>query len=426
MNRRLIDLGRIEQRLAELGEIGATPDGGVNRLAFSTEDAEARQTVIRWFEDLGLEVRIDTAGNIIGRREGLQPELPPLMLGSHIDSVPNGGRYDGCLGVVAAIEVVEILNQMKIQTEAPIEVVSFQMEESSRFALAMFGSRVMAGSFQKEILNRKDKEGLTLSDCLRIFGLNPDHLPRAERKTGDIAGFLELHIDQGKILQQLDKPVGLVTGIAAPSRWLCRLQGESCHSGATLPEHRRDALVAAAEVILAVEKTAMAYRERQLVATIGTLDLKPGVINVIPGEVLLGLDIRGIHRDAIESFVQEIRALTEHVAARRSIEVDWQLLSQDEPALTDDAWLGIMEEQCRRLEIPYDRMISLPAHDALQISRLAPVGMILVRNESGVSHSPSERINRDDIAVGVELYCRVALSWLGVDLASRETERSAG
>lgn len=429
MKPRLIDEDRIQRRIAELAQIGRNDEGGIDRLAFSPADAAARRLVIRWMENLGLAVRVDAAGNILGRREGLDKEAPPLMLGSHVDSVPNGGRFDGCLGVIAALEVVEILNERGIVTPRPVEIVSFQMEESSRFALAMFGSRVMAGNFDRRLFERRDKDGIRLYDCLREAGLDPEQLHLAQRQPGDIDGFLELHIDQGKILQQYGKPVGLVTAIAGPSRWQCRLVGEACHSGGTLPEHRRDALTAAAEVILAVERLSRAYRDRELVATIGTLQLKPGAINVIPGEVVLGLDIRGVQLETIRRFVQELQEITSELTEARSIDCAWSLIAEDEPVPIDDDWLSILEEQCRLNLIPYEKMVSLPAHDAMQIARLAPIGMILVRNASGTSHSPNEFIDPADIAVAVELYCRTALERLHVGdraLPARDEQRSTG
>ena len=402
-----IDVEAVGERIRALAAIGATPAGGVSRVAFSAADAEARALLEVWYAEAGLVVRCDAAGNLFGRwGDG----GPALLLGSHIDSVPDGGPYDGCLGVAAALECVRALRSGGVAPPCPIEVVAWQMEESSRFGQATFGSRAFAGRLRAEDVDRwRDRSGKGLRD----YGIAPESLPQARAWPGQVAGYLEMHIDQGVILKQANAAIGAVTGIAAPLRVRLHIVGEAAHSGAALPEHRHDALLGAARVLVEVEDLVARERPWGTVATVGAFSVSPNAINVVPGDVEMGIDVRGVDVGSRRRLCRAILQVGARVAAQRSLAVSLEVLGEEEP-------VGLPEDMTARIEraaaaegVACTRLVSLAGHDAMQLASLAPAGLVLVRNVSGTSHSPRETIAPEDVAAGCRVYHRAVLDWLG-------------
>src|SRR5215218_9513410 len=293
-----VDAGRIQEWLRAFARIGYSADGGMRRLAFSRGEFRARQLLIHLLERTGLRSRLDGIGNCFGRLPGArEPDAPPILLGSHLDTVPGGGRFDGAVGVVAALEVAATIRERGIATRHPIEVVSFAGEESSRFGRGTIGSGILAGTWAAdEILALRDANGTRLGQVLARLGVTPAAVAASRRAPGDFAAFLELHIEQGRVLEEAGVALGVVEAIAAPCRLRLRLTGRADHSGATPMPLRRDALAGAAEVVLAIERLAAA--SNGVVGTVGTLRVEPGAINVVPGQAELGIDIRAMTRAA--------------------------------------------------------------------------------------------------------------------------------
>jgi N-carbamoyl-L-amino-acid hydrolase len=403
-----IDPTAVLGRIQALAAIGRTPAGGVSRVAFSPADGEARRMLVGWCEELGLAVRCDAAGSLFGR---WGPDGPALMLGSHIDSVPDGGPYDGCLGVAAALESVRALRASGFQPAVAVEVVSWQMEESSRFGQATFGSRVFAARLRPEDAARwRDSDGRTLAD----LGADPALLPTARAQPGQVAAYFELHIDQGVILRNAGAVVGAVTGIAAPLRVRLHMVGEASHSGAALPEQRHDALLGAARVLVEVEDLVTRERPWGTVATVGAFAVSPNAINVVPGEVEMGIDVRGVDVGSRRRLCRAILQVGARVAAQRGLGVSLDVLGEEEPVALPEAMTARVERAAAAEGEPCIRLVSLAGHDAMQVAAIAPAGLVLVRNISGTSHSPREAIAFEDLAAGCRVYHRAVCDWLGV------------
>lgn len=404
----MIDSAAVLARIRALAEIGATAAGGVSRVAFSEADGRARDLLRGWLRDLALAVREDAAGNLFGRWG--DPRSPALLLGSHIDSVPDGGPYDGCLGVAAALETVAALRRDGAPPRAPLEVVAWQMEESSRFGQATFGSRAFAGRIPPEVAARwRDGDGRSLAD----LGVDVAALGDAHARPGQVAAYLELHIDQGVILQREGAAVGAVTGIAAPLRVRLHVVGEAAHSGAALPEHRHDALLGAARVLVEVEDLVARERPWGTVATVGSFAVRPNAINVVPGEVEMGIDVRGVDPGSRRRLSRAILQTGARVAAQRGLSLSLDLLGEEEPVGLPESMVARIVRAAAAEGVPCVRVVSLAGHDAMQVAHLAPAGLVLVRNISGTSHSPREAIAEADLAAGCSVYYRAVRDWLG-------------
>lgn len=399
----MISVKRLEENFRRLSAIGAQADGGITRLAFSDEDWEARNYIRELMEAAGLAVRVDAFGNLIARREGLNPAAPVVMLGSHIDSVPNGGNYDGVAGVLAAIEVVRCLEEAGQQTVHPIEVVVFMAEESSRFGMATLGSKVFCGKLSLAQLEQyTDKQGVTLAQAMRGRGLAPENIGHA-RYDQAIKVFLELHIEQGKVLETMGKQIGIVTGIAAPTRLKVIVTGQADHSGATPMNMRQDALAAAAEIILLVEKLAGQESHNGTVGTTGMAKVEPGVMNVIPGRVELGIDLRGISAASKRQVLGELTAGIAEVQARRGVDMEIITLTDEKPVEISREIVEFLQNIAE--EYGYANML-LPSgagHDTMHVAEMAPAGMVFVPCKGGISHNPAEWASIDDIAAGARI-----------------------
>jgi N-carbamoyl-L-amino-acid hydrolase len=396
---------RMEERIAALAKFGANPQGGVSRLAFSKADIAGREYIKGLMQGAGLEVRVDTAGNVIGYRAGSDPQLPVIMLGSHIDSVPEGGNYDGDVGVLGAIEVAELLGEHGIVTRHPLEIVSFTDEEG-----AVVGSEAMAGPISAEALDVVSHSGLTVRDGIRAVGGDPNRLDLARRKPGEIRAYFELHIEQGAVLDETGTDIGVVEGIVGIRWWDVTVEGVANHAGTTPMDRRRDALLTAAELALAVNRVATATPGTQ-VATVGRIRAEPGAPNVIPGRVVMSLEIRDLAADKMESVFQAIageakRIADAHRTPIRFTEIDVALT----PAPTDERLRRVIADSAASLGLSHRSMPSGAGHDAQDIAHIAPIGMIFVPSEGGISHSPREFTSADDMANGVNVLLRSMLA----------------
>jgi hydantoinase/carbamoylase family amidase len=326
-------------------------------------------------------------------------------MGSHIDSVPNGGNFDGILGVLGAIEVINTMNDNDFKNRNPIEVVAFMCEESSRFGTAVLGSKAMCGKLDCDTLKKLvDDDGKSLYTILKMRGLNADKIADCTY-TEDLKAFLELHIEQGRVLEDLGCAIGIVTGISGPTRLNVSIKGSADHSGATPMELRHDALCAAAEIILLVEETAQIISEEDepVVGTVGTISSKPGAINVIPGEAHLKIDIRSISLDAKIKAVRTIQHQIEAIALERDVEIKIETTVNENPVALDSGLIAKLEDICKELGYASMQMPSGAGHDAMQWASTAPTALIFVPCENGLSHCPEEWAEIEDMAKGVEV-----------------------
>ncbi len=398
---------RLQGALEKLSEFGRNPEGGVTRIGYSETDMAAREYVIELMKSAALEVRIDAAGNIFGRREGSE-KLPILLFGSHIDSVMHGGNFDGDVGSMGGIEVIRAMNDGKVKTRHPLEVVIWTNEEGNHFGLGTLGSGVAAGLLGSEILERKDEQGLTLADWLRRYGQDPSHLTDARIPPGALAGFIELHIEQGPYLDEKKIPIGVVQGIVGLKRWKCFTTGFANHAGTTPMNRRRDALAAASKDVLAVREVVRAETGRQ-VGTVGYMKAEPGAINVIPGRAEFPVELRDLDTAKIDHIWERIQARFKHIDKEESVETHCELLEENAPARSDTAIQNAIRDAAESLGLATMDLPSAAVQDSQQIAKIAPMGMIFVPSRDGISHSPKEFSSWQDIANGAEVLYRVVL-----------------
>lgn len=400
---------RIQNDLENLSRFGGLEGGGISRLAFTSADREARDYLRDSLALQGLGTVQDAMGNMRARRHGTR-DLAPVMIGSHLDSVPSGGCYDGAVGIVAALEVIRVLDDLGIETRRPIEVINFSAEESSRFGASTLGSKAMTGHLSQEHLHMyKDKDGVSLYEAMKLFGLNPDGLESVRIQPGDVYAFIEMHIEQGRVLESFGIPLGIVTSIAAPTRIRVFVIGRADHSGATPMDLRSDALTAASEIILGVERIASVEAGPHTVGTVGYANAQPGVLNVIPGKVELGIDIRDIDKDSKDLAVRKIISLLEYVGNNRGVKVDYRILADETPVTLSGKIIGALEEAAQALGYPYRLMPSGAGHDAMYMAEVAETGMIFVPSREGISHNVAEYTAVEDIARGAELLLEAVL-----------------
>jgi len=398
------DPERMEQRIKALSAFGANADGGVDRIAFSEADLAGRAYIMALMRDVGLSVRLDTAGNIIGRREGSESDLPPIMFGSHIDSVPGGGNYDGDVGVIGAIEVIQLLEANGIRTRHALEIVSFTDEEGG-----LTGSRAMIGKVDYRTLSVMSHSGMTIGEGIRAVGGDPNRLDLAKRKPGDIKAFIELHIEQGAILDEEGIDIGVVEGIVGIRWWDVTIEGFANHAGTTPMNRRWDAMLSAAEYILAVNQVATSMLGAQ-VATVGRIHAEPGAPNVIPGEVVLSLEIRDLSAAKMQRVFDEISAASDRIANARFTPIRHEEIDvAAPPAPTDERMRRIIAASADDLGLSFKFMPSGAGHDAQDMALIAPTGMIFVPSAKGISHSPKEFTSAQDMANGASVLLRTVL-----------------
>jgi allantoate deiminase len=379
-------------------------EGRLTRRFATPALAEAGELVSGWMSDAGMTVRTDAIGNVIGRYEAREDGAPALLLGSHLDTVPDAGRYDGPLGVLAGIAVAERLQGAGRRLPFALEVVGFADEEGARFGTAFLGSSVMAGSFDVANLDRRDTGGVTLEEAIRAAGGDVAGLGEARREPGELVGYAELHIEQGPVLEELGQPVGVVTGIAGQTRIEVRVAGAAGHAGTVPMELRRDALPAAAEIVLAAEGAA---RETPgLVATVGRLIPLPGAPNVIPGAVELTLDVRHSDDGAREDALARLRETAEGVARERGVDLDWTVLHSQPAVRCDPRLTELMARAAGSAGAQATSLTSGAGHDAAIVAQVAPVAMLFVRCAGGVSHHPAEAVSEGDVQVALDTLAR--------------------
>lgn len=390
---------------------------GITRVAYTNEEQACTQAFMRMCKDEGLDIRIDQCGNAIGRREGRIKGLPPVLIGSHLDTVYQGGNYDGVVGVTAALEVVKRLNEKGIETDHPIEIISFACEESSRFGVSTLGSKAMAGTFDKEkVRYLKDRNGVTLEEALSLCAFEIDSVEYASREDENIKAFFELHVEQGPVLMNENKKIGIVTGIAAPVRFSIRIIGTPSHSGTTPMNMRNDALLGASEIALELEKVAISEQNYGTVATIGVLDIQSGAMNVVPGEVEIKVDIRGTSLVSRQRVLDHLNRTIELVGRTRHLEIFSQEIISEEPVILSTEIINAMEKICKEQDISYKTMPSGAGHDAMNMVKLCPTGLIFVPSENGLSHHPDEYTDHDDILIGIEVLEKIVIHYSKMDL----------
>jgi len=399
----MLDPARIMQRcdaLARHSELA----GGLTRVFLSPESRAANALVLGWMREAGMQTRLDPFGNVVGRYEGERPAAPALLLGSHLDTVREAGKYDGMLGVVSAIECVHALNASRKRFPFAVEVIGFGDEEGVRFGATLLGSRAVAGTFDEKVLQAKDKDGIALSDALRTFGLDPARIKDAARRRQDVLAYAELHIEQGPVLEAEGLPVGVVTAINGFSRLRVTLRGTAGHAG-TVPMHlRRDALAAAAECVLAVER--IASRNAELVGTVGRIEARPGAINVIPGEVMFTVDVRAPKDDLRKKATAALRHEFESISQKRKLQIEIEML-QEHDVTACAPWLMAQFERAVAAEgLKVRRLPSGAGHDGMAMRAIADVGMLFVRCKGGISHHPAESISEEDAGVGARILLR--------------------
>lgn len=392
----------LHARLAELATINARPDlAGITREVFTPEYAAATDLIRGWMEAAGLATRLDAFGNLHGRIAGTDPDAPAVWTGSHYDTTLDAGRYDGTVGVLGAIEAVRVLREIGARPRRTIEIIGFAGEEP-RFGIGCLGSRALVGALTPDDLERlTDRDGVTLAAALRGAGHDPARIAEARLDPAAVHAFVELHIEQGSVLERHGDDIGVVTAIAAPHDFLVTLRGAARHAGATPMTMRRDALVGAAELTAAVERIARAAPGGRAVATVGTVDVRPGAINIVPGEVTLGLDVRDSDRATRDQVVAEILAEARAIAARRELEVAVETLVEDEPVACDERVVDAVAAACTALGVRHRRMISGAYHDAMLLAKAVPVGMVFVPSDEGISHHPDEHTAPEALDRGV-------------------------
>jgi N-carbamoyl-L-amino-acid hydrolase len=403
-NKLRINGKRLEQRILELAEFGKNDQGGVSRVAFSDADIQGRDYLLSLMKEAGLKIRIDEAGNIIGRRKGLNSELPPILFGSHSDSVPNGGIYDGALGVLGAIECAQTLEENNMITQHPLEVIVFTDEEG-----ALIGSKAMTGTLTEGALEITSHSGKTVEEGIRAVGGSPDKLADATRKKGDIRAFIELHIEQGKVLESRNIDIGVVEGIVGINWWEVTVDGFSNHAGTTPMNMRQDALLAAAHLIIAVNRVVTSVAGSQ-VGTVGRIRAEPGAPNVIPGRAIMSLELRDLQEEKIDRLYKKIREEARAVEKRTGTRITFSPIEATAvPALTDPRMQKYITEAARELGLTSILMPSGAGHDAQNLARIAPTGMIFVPSAGGISHSPKEYTCPEDMENGVNVLLHTIL-----------------
>ena len=402
-----VDRGRLEATFAEQARIGATAGGGLTRLALSDEDHVIRDRMVAWLEAAGCAVRVDRMGNVFGRRPPAPGagDRPPVVLGSHVDSVPTGGRFDGILGVVCALEAIRALNDAGIATRHPVELAIFTNEEGARFQPAMLGSAVLAGRVSLEDAYAKtDRDGIRLVDELERIGyLGPE--PAAARP---MRAYLELHIEQGPYLEEAGLAVGVVEGIVGIHWARVTFHGDQDHAGPTPMRTRRDALVAAADVVRAVRRIPLELGG-DMVGTVGWLDVRPNIVNAIPGRTVLTTDLRAPDDALLDRAVARLETAVREAAAAERVRQEWEPLMRVPLTRFAPEVVGAVEESARALGVGYRRMLSGAGHDAQHMASLCPTGMVFVPSIAGKSHCEDEATDMADVERGASVLLHAAL-----------------
>jgi len=401
-----LTIDRLIAELNALAQISEAEPPVVTRVVFSEADLRARAYVKGLCREAGLEIHEDAIGNTFARWNGTDPGLAPVGTGSHIDAIPNAGLYDGCVGVLGGLEAIRVLQQLGLKPRRSIELVIFTAEEPTRFGIGCLGSRMMAGVLspaQAAALRDKDGRGL---DKLRAEAGFTGPLESVLLSSGRFHKFIELHIEQGPLLEQESLDLGLVTHIAAPASLRVLIEGEGGHAGGKLMPGRRDALAAAAELVLALESAAKSTGAIDTVGTVGVCEVFPGAVNSIPSRVRLETDIRDIDAARRDGVIESLKKACSEVATRRGVSIRTEIVNADPPAACDAAILDTMEQAAKAAGKSYKRMVSRAYHDSLFMARISPVAMLFIPCRGGVSHRPDEYASPAWIGSGVHVLAR--------------------
>jgi len=391
----------LHAEIDELARISSAPAPAVTRVLFSDEDLQARAWLREKFAAAGLVVREDAVGNLFARWPGSEPDLPPVATGSHTDAIPNAGKYDGVVGVLGALEAVRQLQREGFQPRRSVEIIMFTAEEPTRFGLGCLGSRILSGALDAaRVAGLRDGEGQSLDDLRGRTGCTGD-VDSARLAPGCYHAFLELHIEQGPILEHENLDIGAVEKIAAPAAFRVRIVGEGGHAGAVLMPARRDAGLAAAEIALAVERAALESESADTVGTTGVFRIEPGAINSVPCAATLEIDLRDTALETRDRAEAAIRAAIAEVAARRRVEATFEVINSDAPAICDPVLVETIFHAAEARDFRARRMISRAYHDSLFMARLCPTAMIFIPCREGWSHRPDEFASAEAIDKGV-------------------------
>ncbi len=392
----LVNGDRLNQSIASLASIGQLPNGGVKRIAYSQQDIEARNLVRQWMQELEMEINIDAAGNIIGKYPGKDPVASTLATGSHIDTVPCGGHYDGAYGVLAGLEVVRVLQENQLKLDRSIEVIVFTDEEGS-----MIGSKAISGRVVQDPQYYRRPDGTDIQTCLNRIGGNWDKIVQARRSTEDISAFVELHVEQGPVLESMGKQIGVVEGIVGQRRFNITVKGSANHAGTTPMQMRCDALVAASQVVLAVNQ--IGNTPGQQVATVGKMSVLPNAANVVPGWVEMSLDIRDLSSLHIDSLLRQLRIHLEEIAVATNTQIRLNPCLHNEPALSESYIQKAIALSCENSNLSYTYLPSRASHDAQELAVISDMGMIFVPSKMGVSHDADEYTSPEQCIQGANV-----------------------
>ncbi|HET6356865.1 Zn-dependent hydrolase [Streptomyces sp.] len=406
------DPARLQARLetfAALSEPGSGP--GVTRLAYTPLEREAHAVFADEMRSLGLTVWTDAAGNTIAERGGTVPGLPALGTGSHLDSVPNAGAYDGIAGVVAAMETARLYDQHDVAHAHPVRFIAFAAEEGARFGQACTGSRIVAGlTGPEDLAAKRDAHGTTMADALRAVGFSPEEVAEARWQPEEWAAFVELHIEQGSVLESTGTPIGVVDLISGSTRVLLEVAGRASHTGGTPMHLRADAMAAAAEIVLLIESVANDSRHHGTRATVGRMDATPGSITTIAGKVELYVDVRDVDSDRQRLTAAEIVERAQALCVRRGVRLTAHTLADASPVILPGWLRESVAGTCRRLGVDYRVLPSGASHDAQMVNRVVPTGMVFVPSRDGISHSPVEWTGADELALGTDVLASALLA----------------
>ena len=395
---------RLNGQLTTLSQYGRNANGGVSRVAYSDADVEGRKYVMGLMREAGLEVRVDAVANIIGRRAGSSDDLPPIMFGSHIDSVPDGGNYDGTVGSLSAIEAMRTLQERGTRSRHPLEVIVFQNEEGG-----LVGSRALSGELRPDHLTRMSSSGKTIGDGTTFIGGKLEALESVKRTSGQVAGYIELHIEQGAVLERESRNIGLVTGIVGINWWDVTVTGFSNHAGTTPMDQRRDSLLAAARFIDAVNRIVTSVPGRQ-VGTVGRIEAEPGAPNVIAGVVRLSLELRDLDAAKTKMLFDRIRTDAEAIGEATGTTFEFTPTFDSLPAPSDSAVRGAIADSAHALGLTTLELPSGAGHDAQSMARFAPMGMLFIPSVGGISHSPKEYSRPEDVVHGANVLLNAVLA----------------
>jgi allantoate deiminase len=410
-----VDARRLSTLVDDLAQISAE-GRGVTRPGYSLLERRAHQLVAERMSDLGLRVWVDAAGNTIGELAGAASGLPAIATGSHLDSVPHGGRFDGVAGVVASVECVALLVENGISLHHPLRVVCFASEEGARFGQACLGSQAIAGGWaERDPSAYVDEDGVRLADAMRTIGIDPSRIAEAMWTRQQCAAFLELHIEQGRVLEDLKAQIGIVDLVSGSTRLALQVRGQASHTGSTPMAQRADALVAAAEIVLTVERIALDPEHRGTRATVGRLIVEPGNITTIPGVVDLSIDVRDVDSNRQRQTAWEIVRRADEICVVRGVTLSARIVADSSPVVLPIWIRSIVSRTCRDLRVPYRVVTSGASHDAQLMNPVAPSGIIFVPSRAGLSHVPDEWTSISDLAVGTRVLLRSLLA-LDADL----------